>query len=117
MRADTRDKTFSAPDLRSVFKRHIRRVLAGRELPKLRMVAVAGPRIDPQSLNAPAGGDMCAFVPNLDRHLAACDVAVVQGGLTTCTELTEFRVGRSRRSTSCGPHACGPYLSSKSSIE
>jgi UDP:flavonoid glycosyltransferase YjiC (YdhE family) len=28
-----------------------------------------------------------AFVPNLDRHLAACDLAVVQGGLTTCMEL------------------------------
>jgi UDP-N-acetylglucosamine:LPS N-acetylglucosamine transferase len=29
-----------------------------------------------------------AFVPNLDRHLAACDLALVQGGLTTCMELT-----------------------------
>ena len=28
-----------------------------------------------------------AFVPNLDRHLAACDLALVQGGLTTCMEL------------------------------
>ncbi len=28
-----------------------------------------------------------AFVPDLDRHLAACDLAVVQGGLTTCMEL------------------------------
>jgi UDP:flavonoid glycosyltransferase YjiC (YdhE family) len=31
---------------------------------------------------------MRAFVPDLDRHLAACDLAVVQGGLTTCMELT-----------------------------
>ena len=30
---------------------------------------------------------MRAFVPDLDRHLAACDLAVVQGGLTTCMEL------------------------------
>ena len=29
-----------------------------------------------------------AFVPDLDRHLAACDLAIVQGGLTTCMELT-----------------------------
>jgi UDP-N-acetylglucosamine:LPS N-acetylglucosamine transferase len=29
-----------------------------------------------------------AFVPDLDRHLAACDLALVQGGLTTCMELT-----------------------------
>ena len=31
------------------------------------------------------------FVPGLYRHLAACDVAVVQGGLTTCMELTANR--------------------------
>jgi pimeloyl-ACP methyl ester carboxylesterase/predicted glycosyltransferase len=58
------------------------------KLPELRMVVVAGPRIDPASLNAPAGVELCAFVPNLDRHLAACDLALVQGGLTTCMELT-----------------------------
>jgi UDP-N-acetylglucosamine:LPS N-acetylglucosamine transferase len=29
-----------------------------------------------------------AFVPDLHRHLAASDLAVVQGGLTTCMELT-----------------------------
>ena len=28
-----------------------------------------------------------AIVPDLDRHLAACDLALVQGGLTTCMEL------------------------------
>jgi UDP:flavonoid glycosyltransferase YjiC (YdhE family) len=28
------------------------------------------------------------FVPDLNRHLAACDVALVQGGLTTGMELT-----------------------------
>ena len=56
-------------------------------MPELRMVVVAGPRIDPQSLNAPAGVEVRAFVANLDRHLAACDLALVQGGLTTCMEL------------------------------
>jgi predicted glycosyltransferase len=71
----------------------IRRILKSfpivrARLPEVRMVVVAGPRIDPQSLNAPAGVDMRAFVPNLDHHLAACDLAVVQGGLTTCMELT-----------------------------
>ena len=38
--------------------------------------------------NAPAGVEVRAFVPDLDRHLAACDLALVQGGLTTCMELT-----------------------------
>jgi len=71
----------------------IRRILQSypmirAKLPELRMIVVAGPRIDLQSLNAPAGVEVHAFVPNLDRHLAACDLALVQGGLTTCMELT-----------------------------
>jgi predicted glycosyltransferase len=71
----------------------IRRILeaypiAKRALPELRMVVVAGPRIDPASLRVPDGAEVHAFVPDLDRHLAACDLAVVQGGLTTCMELT-----------------------------
>jgi pimeloyl-ACP methyl ester carboxylesterase/predicted glycosyltransferase len=71
----------------------IRRILQawplarGRQ-PELRMVLVAGPRIDPRSIAAPAGVEVHAFVPDLDRHLAACDLALVQGGLTTCMELT-----------------------------
>jgi len=62
--------------------------MARAKLPELRMIMVAGPRIDPASLNAPAGVEVRAFVPDLDRHLAACDLALVQGGLTTCMELT-----------------------------
>ena len=70
----------------------IRRILEAvplvrERLPELRVVVVAGPRIDPASLAAPAGVEVRAFVPDLDRHLAACDLAVVQGGLTTCMEL------------------------------
>jgi pimeloyl-ACP methyl ester carboxylesterase/predicted glycosyltransferase len=56
-------------------------------MPELHMVVVAGPRIDPLSLSAPAGVTVRSFVPDLDRHLAACDLALVQGGLTTCMEL------------------------------
>jgi UDP:flavonoid glycosyltransferase YjiC (YdhE family) len=55
------------------------------------MIAVAGPRIDPASLDAPAGVEVRAFVPDLYRHLAACDLAVVQGGLTTTMELVAAR--------------------------
>src|SRR5205814_3213563 len=70
----------------------IRRILqsypmARAKLPELRMIVVAGPRIDPASLNAPDGVEVHAFVPNLDRPLAACDLALVQGGLTTRMEL------------------------------
>ena len=55
------------------------------------MIAVAGPRIDPAALDAPAGVEVRAFVPDLYRHLAACDLAVVQGGLTTTMELAAAR--------------------------
>jgi pimeloyl-ACP methyl ester carboxylesterase/predicted glycosyltransferase len=62
--------------------------LARAKAPELRVVVVAGPRIDPASLPVCAGVELRAFVPDLDRHLAACDLALVQGGLTTCMELT-----------------------------
>lgn len=70
----------------------IRRILQAypivkAKLAELRMIVVAGPRIDAASLAAPAGVEVRAFVANLDRHLAACDLALVQGGLTTCMEL------------------------------
>jgi UDP:flavonoid glycosyltransferase YjiC (YdhE family) len=55
------------------------------------MVVVTGPRIDPSSLPRHDGLDVRAFVPSLYRHLAACDIAVVQGGLTTTMELTANR--------------------------
>lgn len=60
---------------------------AKRRLPELRMIVVAGPRIDPASLSVPAGVEVRAFVPDLHLHLAACDLALVQGGLTTSMEL------------------------------
>lgn len=65
---------------------------AARLEPALRMVVVTGPRINPASL--PHSGDnveIHGYVPNLDRHLAACDVGVIQGGLTTAMELTANR--------------------------
>jgi predicted glycosyltransferase len=64
---------------------------AARRVGNLRMIAVAGPRIDPSSLEAPAGVEVVGFVPDLHLHLAACDLAVVQGGLTTCMELVAGR--------------------------
>jgi UDP:flavonoid glycosyltransferase YjiC (YdhE family) len=64
---------------------------AASRVPGLRMLVVAGPRIDPASLAAPAGVEVRAYVPGLHRHLAASDLAIVQGGLTTCMELTATR--------------------------
>jgi predicted glycosyltransferase len=57
-------------------------------LPALRMVVVAGPRIDPESPPVTEGLEVRRYVHELYRHLAACDLAVVQGGLTTTMELT-----------------------------
>ena len=64
---------------------------AKRQVPGLRMVVVTGPRIDPGALPQHEGLELCAYVHQLYRHLAACDLAVVQGGLTTCMELTANR--------------------------
>jgi len=74
----------------------LRRVIAAapeaaRRVNGLRMIAVAGPRIDPASLEAPPNVEVRAFVPDLYRHLVACDLAVVQGGLTTTMELVAAR--------------------------
>jgi UDP:flavonoid glycosyltransferase YjiC (YdhE family) len=70
----------------------LRRVIAAfpaaqRAVPGLRMVVVAGPRIDPAQLPTHRGVEVHAYVHDLYRNLAACDLAVVQGGLTTTMEL------------------------------
>ena len=62
--------------------------LARARVPNLRMIVVAGPRIDPASLPQHPGLEVRAYVHDLYQHLAACDLAVVQGGLTTAMELT-----------------------------
>jgi pimeloyl-ACP methyl ester carboxylesterase/predicted glycosyltransferase len=77
----------------------LRRVIAAfpqarERVPDLRMIVVAGPRIDPGALPTARGQDgleIRAYVPDLYRHLAVCDLAVVQGGLTTTMELTASR--------------------------
>src|SRR5262249_18845516 len=68
------------PLLRGVIESHAG---ARRREPALRMIVVAGPRIDPASLPRHPGLEIVAYVHNLYRHFAACDLAVVQGGLTT----------------------------------
>src|SRR5205807_3469046 len=45
----------------------------------------------PATLPRHPGLEVRAFVNELYRHLAACDLAVVQGGLTTSMELTANR--------------------------
>jgi pimeloyl-ACP methyl ester carboxylesterase/predicted glycosyltransferase len=64
---------------------------AKQRVPDLRMIVVAGPRIDPASLRNRDGLEIRTYVHDLYRHLAACDLAIVQGGLTTSMELTANR--------------------------
>ena len=76
------------PLLRRVVAAH---PYAAEQVPGLRTVVVAGPRVDPAAVPVPAGVEVHGYVPGLHRLLAACDVAVVQGGLTTTMELTALR--------------------------
>jgi pimeloyl-ACP methyl ester carboxylesterase/predicted glycosyltransferase len=71
----------------------IRRVIAAfplakRLVPELRLIVVAGPRIDPESFEQQGGLEIKGYVRGLYRYLAACDLAIVHGGLTTTMELT-----------------------------
>jgi predicted glycosyltransferase len=70
--------------------------LARTLVPGLRMVVVAGPRInlagiDPASLPAHEGLEIVGYVDRLHRSLAACDLAISHGGLTTTMTLTAYR--------------------------
>ena len=61
--------------------------LARRHMPEMRLIVVTGPRLDPDSFDLPAAAEAVGFIPDLDQRLAACDLALVQGGLTTTMEL------------------------------
>ena len=74
----------------------LRRVIAAfpqakQQVPGLRMIVVTGPRIDPATLPAHDGLEIRPYVHDLYLHLAACDLAIIQGGLTTAMELTATR--------------------------
>jgi len=55
------------------------------------MVLVCGPRLPTASLRLPEGVEVRGYVHRLYQHLAACDLAIVQGGGTTTLELTALR--------------------------
>ncbi|HEY1295839.1 MAG TPA: alpha/beta fold hydrolase [Chloroflexota bacterium] len=60
---------------------------ARRLVPASRLIVVTGPRIDPASLRRAPGVEMHGYVPDLWKYVAACDLALVQGGLSTTMEL------------------------------
>jgi predicted glycosyltransferase len=62
-----------------------------REVPELRLILVAGPRLSPEAFPRLDGLEVKPYVHNLFEHLACCDLALVQGGLSTCMELVATR--------------------------
>ena len=62
-----------------------------RQVPELRMILVAGPRLSADSFRKIDGLEVRPYIHNLFEHLACCDLALVQGGLSTCMELVATR--------------------------
>jgi pimeloyl-ACP methyl ester carboxylesterase/predicted glycosyltransferase len=84
---------FAAVGGTAVGQHLLRKVVAAspqmrQRVPDLRLIVVTGPRIDPAGLPPTPGVEYRRFVPDLYAHLAGCDLAIVQGGLSTCMELT-----------------------------
>jgi pimeloyl-ACP methyl ester carboxylesterase/UDP:flavonoid glycosyltransferase YjiC (YdhE family) len=55
------------------------------------LLLVCGPRIDPRAIEPQSGMTVVGYVHDLHRVLGSCDLAVVQGGLTTTMELVAAR--------------------------
>jgi pimeloyl-ACP methyl ester carboxylesterase/predicted glycosyltransferase len=62
-----------------------------KDVPEARLLLVCGPRIDPAAIEPVKGMEAVGYVHDLFRTLACCDLAVVQGGLTTTMELVANR--------------------------
>ena len=58
------------------------------KIPGIRIIVFCGPRIDPKSFGQFEGVEFLPFVRDPIKYYAACDLAVIQGGLSTAMELT-----------------------------
>ena len=65
--------------------------LMKREVPNLRLILVTGPRLINEPFPTLVGLEVRSYIHNLYEHLACCDLAMVQGGLSTCMELVATR--------------------------
>jgi predicted glycosyltransferase len=76
---------------------HLLRRIAGAfrvlrsSMPDAELLMVCGPRIDPSEFAGLPGVSAVGYVHDLSRTLACCDLAVVQGGLSTTMELVANR--------------------------
>ncbi|HEX6348544.1 MAG TPA: alpha/beta fold hydrolase [Candidatus Dormibacteraeota bacterium] len=62
-----------------------------RRMPAAEMLLACGPRLDPAEFSAQPGVRAVGYVHELAKTLACCDLAVVQGGLSTTMELVANR--------------------------
>ena len=62
-----------------------------KEIPDLRMLCVCGELYGRKPPELPSGVEVHGLIPKLYEHYAACDMAVVVGGMTTTIELTALR--------------------------
>jgi predicted glycosyltransferase len=62
-----------------------------KQVPELRMILVAGPRLATEAFPEHEGLEVLPYVHKLFEHLACSDLALVQGGLSTCMELIATR--------------------------
>jgi UDP:flavonoid glycosyltransferase YjiC (YdhE family) len=58
-----------------------------KKVPGLQMALVCGPRINPSELDIPKGVVAHGYVSNLIEHFAACDLGIIQLGLSSSMEL------------------------------
>jgi UDP-N-acetylglucosamine:LPS N-acetylglucosamine transferase len=65
--------------------------LVKKQIPDIKLVLVAGPRICSKNLNIPEEIILKEYVSKLYEYFAACDLAIVQGGSTTTLELTALK--------------------------
>ena len=65
--------------------------LLRKEIPTLRMICICGELYGRKPPELPSGIELHGLIPNLYEHYAACDMAVVVGGMTTTIELTALR--------------------------
>jgi pimeloyl-ACP methyl ester carboxylesterase len=65
--------------------------LIASQIPETRLILVAGPRLDDLEGSWGPRVEVRSFVPDLFKHHAAVDLAIVQGGLTTTMELAALR--------------------------
>jgi predicted glycosyltransferase len=65
--------------------------LIKKEIPDLKMILVCGPHLPTNFIQAQEGIEIRGYVPELYRHLAAADLAIVTGGGTITLELTALQ--------------------------